>query len=154
MQKISRRGLIKIGGLSTAALATIGVPTAGRRLFSQPEALRFQAILGLPEPPLPSYATYVVDGALDLASKTGVVVSRVLAGHPGARSDVGLPGLGRIVTVTGIERQGSLLTIRGVIEDRSQLQPGENHQVELIVDRDRGVVRAPFGNRSVVLNIV
>jgi hypothetical protein len=153
MQQISRRRLIKIGGLSTAALATIGVPTAGRSLFSQPEAFRFQAVLGLPQPPLPSYATYVVDGAVDLASKTGVVVSRVLAGHPGARSDIGLPGLGRIVTVTGIEEQGSRLTIRGVIEDRSQLQPGENHQVELVVDREHGVVHAPFGNRSVVLNI-
>jgi hypothetical protein len=153
MQHINRRQLIKFAGLSTAALAAIGVPTAGRRSFSQPEAFRFRATLGLPEPPLPSYATYVVEGALDLASKTGVVVARVLAGHPDAQSDVGLPGLGRIVTVTGIEERGSQLAIHGVIEDRSQLQVGENYKVELVLDRDHGVVHAPFGNRSVVLTL-
>ena len=89
----------------------------GRSLLDRPEAFRFRATLGLPEPPLPSYATYVVEGALDLASQSGVITSRVLAGHPGARSDIGLPGLARIVTVTGVDERDAQLTIRGLIED-------------------------------------
>ena len=42
----------------------------------------------------------------------------------------------------------------GHLEDRSQLQPGENHQVELVIDRARGVLQAPFGSRSVMLTLV
>jgi len=82
------------------------------------------------------------------------VASRVLAGHPGAPSDIGLPGLGRIVNVTAVDDRGSQFTVRGLIEDRSQLQPGENHQVELVIDRARGVLQAPFGSRSVMLTLV
>jgi len=146
MQQMKRRRLFELAGLSTAVLAGFGIGRVGRSLFDRPEPFRFRATLGLPEPPLPSYATYVVEGALDLASQSGVVTSRVLAGHPGARSEIGLPGLARIVTVTGVDE-------RGLIEDRSQLQPGENYHVELVIDRARGVIQAPFGNRSVVLTL-
>ncbi|MCA1647981.1 MAG: hypothetical protein LC797_21795 [Chloroflexi bacterium] len=151
MQQIKRRRFFEVTGFTTAALALFGIGRLGRSLFDQPEPLRFRATLGLPEPPLPSYATYVIEGSLDLASQTGVVTSRVLAGHPGARSEIGLPGLARTVTVTGVDDQATQLTIRGVIEDRSQLQPGENDRVELVIDRARGMVHAPFGQRSVVL---
>jgi hypothetical protein len=153
MQQMKRRRLLELAGLSSAVLAVFGIGRVGRSLFYQPEAFRFRATLGLPEPPLPSYATYVIEGALDLGSQTGVVTSRVMAGHPGARSEIGLPGLARIVTVTGVEDRDTQLTIRGFVEDRSQLQPGENQNVELLIDRARGVVQAPFGNRSVTLSL-
>src|SRR5438067_13856465 len=145
MQQMKRRRLFKLAGLGTAVLAGVGVPSLGR----SPEAFRFRATLGLPQAPLPSYATYVVEGALDLARQTGIVTTRVLAGHPGAQSEIGLPGLARIVKVTGVREQGNQLTISGLIEDRSQLQAGENYQVEMVVDRARGVVQAPFAGRSV-----
>ncbi len=153
MHQMKRRRLFELAGLSTAALAALGIGGVGRSLFDRPEPFRFRATLGLPERPLPSYATYVIEGALDLANQTGVVTSRVLAGHPGARSEIGLPGLARIVTVTGVDERDTQLTIRGLIEDRSQLQPGENYHVELVIDRARGVVQAPFGNRSVILTL-
>ena len=154
MQPLKRRRLFELAGLSTAVLAGFGIGRVGRSLFDRPaEAFRFRATLGLPQPPLPSYATYVVEGALDLAHQTGVVTSRVMAGHPGAQSEIGLPGLARTVTVIGVDDRDSQLTIRGLIEDRSQLQPGENYQVELVVDRARGVIQAPFGNRSVTLTL-
>ena len=154
MQPLKRRRLFELAGLSTAVLAGFGIGRVGRSLFDRPdEAFRFRATLGLPQSPLPSYATYVVEGALDLARQTGVVTSRVMAGHPGAQSEIGLPGLARTVTVIGVDERDTQLTIRGLMEDRSQLQPGENHHVELVIDRARGVVQAPFGNRSVILTL-
>jgi hypothetical protein len=149
MQQMKRRRLFKLAGLSTAVLAAVGVPSLAR----SPEAFRFRATLGLPERPLPSYATYVVEGALDVAQQTGIVTTRVLAGHPGADSEIGLPGLARIVKVTRVRQQGTQLTINGLIEERSQLQAGESHQVELVVDRARGTVQAPFAGRSVAMTL-
>jgi hypothetical protein len=154
MQQMNRRHLFKLAGAGTVLAAGVAIPTGGRLRIDQPNLFQFRATLGLPEPPLPSYATYVVEGTLNLAAGTGLVASRVLAGHPGAPSDIGLPGLGRIMKVTGVDDRGSQLTVRGLIEDRSQLQPGENHQVEVVIDRARGLVQAPFGSRAVVLTLV
>src|SRR5205823_13660739 len=63
-------------------------------LGDQSGGFSFRAAGGLPEAPLPSYATQVVEGQVDVARGTGLVTSRVLAGHPGETSLVGLPGLG------------------------------------------------------------
>jgi hypothetical protein len=153
MQHMNRRHLVKIAAVGTVAAAGVGVPTLGRSVLEQTDVFQFRATLGLPEPPLPSYATYVIEGSVNLVRGTGLVASRVVAGHPGASSEIGLPGLGRIMTLTGIENNGSQLTLRGLIEDRSQLQAGEDHRVELVIDRARGVVQAPFGSRSVVLTL-
>src|SRR5712691_1289408 len=154
MEHMNRRRLFKLAGAGTVLAAGVAIPTIGQPRIDQPDLYQFRATLGLPEPPLPSYATYVVEGTLNLAAGTGLVASRILAGHPGAPSDIGLPGLGRIMKVTGVDDRGSQITVRGLIEDRSQLAPGENHQVELVIDRARGVLQAPFGSRSVVLMLV
>jgi hypothetical protein len=82
-------------------------PVVGRRATQESNLFGFRATLGLPEPPLPSYATYVVEDSINLATGSGLVTSRVLAGHPGAVSEIGLPGLGRIVRVVGVDNQGS-----------------------------------------------
>jgi hypothetical protein len=153
MQQMNRRRVFKLAGVGTLLAAGVAIPTVGQLPIAQPDLFQFRATLGLPEPPLPSYATYVIEGTLNLAAGTGLVASRLLAGHPGAPSEIGLPGLGRIINVTGVDNRGSQLNVRGVIEDRSQLQPGESHQVEMVIDRDRGVVQAPFGSRSVVLTL-
>jgi hypothetical protein len=55
--------------------------------------------------------------------------------------------------VVAVEEQGSILNLRGVVEDRSQLQPGESPQIELVVDRERGVVQAPVVGRPVALTL-
>jgi hypothetical protein len=150
---MKRRRLFELAGLSSVVLAGFGIGGLGRAVLGRPDTFRFRATLGLPEPPLPSYATYVVEGALDLARQTGIVTSRVMAGHPGARSEIGLPGLARIVTVTGVREQDTQLTISGRIDDRSQLRPGENHEIELVIDRASGVLQAPFAGRSVVMTL-
>src|SRR5438105_1824820 len=134
MQQMKRRRLLELAALSTAVIAGFGIGSVGRSLFERSKELRFRATLGLPQPPLPSYATYVVEGALDLASQTGTITSRVMAGDPGARSEIDLPGLARVFTVTGIREQDTQLTISGRIQDGSQLQPGEHDQGELVID--------------------
>jgi hypothetical protein len=150
---MDRRSLFKLAGAGSVVAAGAALPVVGR-IASQPSTLfGFRATLGLPEAPLPSYATYVVEGTLNLATGTGLVTSRLLAGHPGAPSEIALPGLGRIVRVIRVESQGARLSVRGLIEDRSGLHAGESPQVELLIDRARGVVQAPFGGRRVELTM-
>jgi len=115
--------------------------------------LRFSASLGLPERPLPSYATQIVEGTVDLTRGTGLVTSRVLAGHPEATSDIGLPGTARVIRVVAANADGARVRLRGLIEDRSQLRPGESPQVEIIIDKARGLVQAPFLGRPVELRL-
>src|SRR5215831_7238855 len=77
-----RRGLIKLAAAGSAAIA--GVPL-GRAVTAQtPDDVRFNAVAGLPQPPLPNYATHRVEGSVNLQSGTGMITSRVVAGHPGA----------------------------------------------------------------------
>lgn len=153
MHQVNRRRLFKMAGIGTVLAAGIAVPTIGRLRKDNPGQFQFRAALGLPRPPLPSYATYVLEGTIDLVRGTGLLASRVLAGHPDAQSSIGLPGLGRIITVTQVEERGSQVAVRGIVEDRSQLQPGENPQVDVVIDRAQGIVQAPFGRESVVLTL-
>jgi hypothetical protein len=149
MHQVNRRHLFKLAGVGTVLAAGIAIPALVQRRSEQ----HVRATLGLPEPPLPSYATYVIEGTIDLAAGTGLLASRVLAGHPDAQSNIGLPGLGRTIAVTGVEERGSQLTLHGLVQDRSQLQPGEKAEVTILVDRARGVVQAPFGRETVELKL-
>jgi hypothetical protein len=153
MPQVNRRNLFKLAGVGTVLVAGIALPTLARSRNDQQNQLQMRATLGLPEAPLPSYATYVIEGTVDLAAGTGLLASRVLAGHPDAQSNIGLPGLGRIIAVTHVEERGSQLTLRGLVQDRSQLQPGESPEVTMVVDRVRGVLRAPFGRETVELRL-
>lgn len=154
MKNINRRHLFKLTGVGSVLLAGAALPVVGKAITQQSDVYNFRGSVGLPEQPLPSYATYVIEGTLNLANGTGLLTSRILAGHPDAKSEIGLPGLGRIIRVVGVDQLGSQLNVRGMIEDRSQLQPGESPQVELVIDRSRGVVQAPFIGRTVTLALV
>ena len=154
MNKMDRRGFLKLAGTGSAVAAAAAVlPVVGSFARQQSGVLRFSAAVGLPERPLPAYATQLLEGAIDLEKGTGLVTSRVLAGHPEATSDIGLPGLARLIRVSGVTREGALVRLRGLIEDRSQLRPGESPQVEILVDQPQGIVRAPFLGREVVLRL-
>jgi hypothetical protein len=154
MKRMDRRSFLRLaGGWWAAAPVLAGLPLVGRGARQQSDIVRFRASVGLPRPPLPSYATQIVEGTVDLASESGLVTSRVLAGYPGATSDIGLPGLARVIRVTGVNAQGERLRLRGVIEDRSQLRPGESPQVEIVVDRTRGLVQAPFMGQQFELEL-
>ena len=154
MKPIDRRTAFKLAGAGTVVAAGAALPIASQGTSNDSSVFSFRATLGLPEPPLPSYATYVVEGSVDLATGMGLLTSRLLAGHPGAPSEIALPGLGRIVRLVGVDQRGSLLDLRGIIEDRSQLQVGESPDVQLTIDREQRIVHAPFGARTVELTLV
>jgi hypothetical protein len=154
MEQMDRRSFVKLAGAgSAAAAAAAGVPLIGRFVDQERGVLRFRASGGLPTSPLPSYATHVVEGTVDLGTQSGTVTSRVLAGHPGGTSGIGLPGLSRIIRITEVKGTEAPIRLRGEIEDRSQLRRGESPHVEIVVDRDRGVVQAPFLGRQVDLSL-
>jgi|SRR5579864_1618668 len=154
MENVNRRRLFKLAAVGSAVAATAALPVVGNVARpTEPGPFDVHATLGLPQAPLPSYATYVLEGTLDLVRGAGLLTSRVVAGHPGDPSEIGLPGLTRIIKVTQVDVNGPMLTVNGVIEDRSQLMPGESPNVELTIDRARGTVLAPFGDRRVTLNL-
>jgi len=146
-----RRGLIKLAAAGSAAIA--GVPL-GRALAAQtPDDVRFNAVAGLPQPPLPNYATHRVEGSVNLQSGTGMITSRVVAGHPGAAGAIGIPGLTRVIRITDVKATGQRLDMRGVIEDRSQLHRGEAANVRIQVDQASGVMTAPFLGKQTELRL-
>jgi hypothetical protein len=153
MKSIDRRRMFKLAGAGSVIAAGAALPVVSRMATQESNIFGFRATLGLPESPLPNYATYIVEGSVNLAEGTGLVTARMLAGHPGAQSEIGLPGLTRVIRVVAVEKQGSVLNLKGVVEDRSQLQPGESPQIELVVDQQRGVVHAPFAGRPVALTL-
>ena len=152
MEQMNRRGFVKLAGAgSAAAAAAAGVPLAAHFLSKQSGVLRFSASDGLPKEPLPSYATHIVEGTVDLTAGTGLVTSRVLAGHPGEPSLVGLPGLSRVFNITNVDVDGKRYRLRGIVEDRSQLQRGESPNVEIVVDQARKLVHVPFAGQPSAL---
>ena len=154
MEQMDRKSFVKLAGAgSAAAAAAVGIPLMEHFVDKERGVLRFRASGGLPASPLPSYATHVVEGTVNLTTQSGTVTSRVLAGHPGATSGIGLPGLSRIIRVTKVDGARTPIRLRGEIEDRSQLGRGESPHVEIVVDRDRGVVQAPFVGRQVDLSL-
>ena len=106
MRHVDRRGLLKLAGAGSVLVAGAALPAVRWIAGQDSDVLGFRATLGLPEPPLPSYATYVVEGTVNLTTGTGLVTSRVLAGHPGAPSAIGLPGLGRSFGCSGSSARG------------------------------------------------
>lgn len=154
MDAVNRKSFLKIAGAGTAAAAgAAGIPLA-RSLEARSKGLAFRATGGLPQAPLPSYATHVVEGSVDLTHGSGLITSRVLAGNPEAMSTVGLPGLVRLIRVVGVETNGQRVKVRGLIEDRSQLRRGESPNVEVVIDQKRGLVQAPFLGRQNELQLI
>jgi hypothetical protein len=154
MDTLDRRGFLKVAGAGSAGAAGLAALPLVAHLAGGEAGLTFRAVGGLPDGPLPSYATHVVEGRVDASNGSGLVTSRVLAGHPDGMSAIGLPGLARAINVTAVERQNGRVHVRGVIEDRSQLRRGESATVEFVVDRKRGVLEAPFLGRQTELKLV
>jgi len=102
---------------------------------------------------LPSYASYVVQGGVNLATQTGVITKNLFAGPPEAASAFALPGLARIVRVTTVREMGSTLEILGTVDDASVLLKGESSKVQIKVDKSAGTVRTPFIDEEIELKL-
>ena|SRR2546428_5941023 len=155
MEGVDRRNFLKLAGMLGGSV-TVGAltPTIGLlRLSTPPETLTFRAVAGLPAPPLPSYASYVLEGNVNLATQSGVVTRMVLAGAPEVMSDIALPGLSQTIRVKEVFPGRGILRIRGEVADRSQIGAGESPIVEIAVDRSRGIIRAPFLGSTLNLKI-
>lgn len=153
MDKLNRRKFLKVAGASTAVAAGVAVPSAGLLAGNSTKSgtVTFRAVAGLPARPLPSYASYVLEGHVDLASGSGVMTKTVFAGSPETMSTIALPGMSRIARITRVEDLGGSLRITGTVDDRSQLQRGESPEFSAFIDRASGMVRAEFFGREVSL---
>jgi hypothetical protein len=153
MTGIDRRTFLKAAGIGTVAVpaTTAAAPHATGR--TPASVVSFRASTGLPAKPLPAWATQVIEGSIDTATGRGLLTSRLVAGHPGDPSEIALPGLSRVLRVTAAHRAGTQLQIDAVVDDRSQLQPGEDARVRIVLDQVNEVVHAPFLGQPITLRL-
>ena len=161
MKGINRRRFLQLAGAGSLAAATVGA-TAGvpglstaTRLSATSKQGRFtfRAVTGLPSKPLPSYASYVLEGQVDLSTRSGIMTKTVFAGHPEATSTVALPGLSRIIRITDVQELGGTFRVLGVVDDRSQLQRGESRNFDLLIDPAQGLARTSYLGSPVLLQL-
>jgi hypothetical protein len=157
MKGINRRKFLQLAGTGSLAAATVAVPvlaTAPRLTSTSKEGtFTFRAVTGLPSKPLPSYASYVVEGHVNLSTRTGVMTKTVFAGSPQAMSTVALPGLSRIMRITDVQELGGTFRITGVVDDRSQLQKGESAKFDLLIDPAQRLARTNILGSSLLLRL-
>lgn len=153
MEKLNRRKFLKVAGASSAVAAGAALPSAGLLTGSAAThgTVTFRAVAGMPQKPLPNYASYVIEGHVNLDTRSGVITKSVFAGAPEMMSTVALPGMSRIARVTDVAVEGNMLRITGVVDDRSQLRRGESNTFIALLDRSLGTVKAEFFGDSVTL---
>jgi len=156
MKKLNRRNFLKVAGASSAVAAGAMVPSAGllTGFAAQDGVLTFRAVAGMPDKPLPNYASYVIEGHVNLSTKTGVITKTVFAGSPETMSTVALPGMSRIARIIDVKEQAGSLLISSVVDDRSQLNRGENATFTVSIDRSAGTAQARFFGKMVSLHLV
>lgn len=161
MKGYNRRRFMQLASAGSIAAATAGTIAAIPMLANAPRlsaasqrgAYTFRAVAGMPAKPLPSYASFVVEGHIDLTTRTGMMTKTVFAGAPGAMSTVALPGLSRIFRITSVENLGGTFRVQGLVDDRSQLQAGESRNVDLLIDPAHGVARMTHLGSTILLNL-
>src|SRR5436309_14864706 len=102
--EISRRKFLKMLGAGTGVMAAAilipgGVLTSGRVLPASKNKLKFRAVGGLPQGSFPSYASYVIEGTIDMKTHSRIATTTVFAGPPEAMSSIALPGLSRTIRI-------------------------------------------------------
>jgi hypothetical protein len=110
-------------------------------------------VAGLPAAPLPNYCSYVIEGHIDLANKSGTVTETMYAGYPEAISQQIWSGFTRMVHITGVRQAGSVLTITGAVADRSQLRKGESGDFQMVVDRTAKTAEGAFMGKVIALTL-
>jgi hypothetical protein len=152
MNSLSRRQFLFFMGAGVVMLGG-GAALTVRQLAGngQGNTLKFKAITGLPAKPMPGYASYVIDGQVNLNNSTGAITKNVFAGPPEETTSIAL--LTRNVRVTGVQHQGSKWHITGVVNNQSQVQAGEETTFNILLDPTRNVAQSTFFGSPIQLTL-
>ena len=154
MKTLDRRDFLKMAGAgSVVAVAGAMVPISGFFAWSNKNVLRFRAVAGMPKAPWPTYASYVIEGQVDVRARTGNLVKSIYAGAPDAMSGIAFPGTVRAVTITNVRQSGNSLLITGQLTEPKALLQGEGPAFSLKIDRSAGVAHADFLGSQVVMKL-
>ena len=154
MKTIDRRDFLKMAGAGAAVVAAgAAMPVAGFFGWTAKDQLRFRAVTGMPRAPWPTYASYVIEGRVDLRARTGQLAKSIHAGAPDAMSGIVFPGTARSVRVTDVQKTGSSVAIRGELVEKSQLLNGEAPTFNLQIDQTTGLAQADLFGSTVTLRL-
>ena len=154
MKTLDRRDFLKMAGAGSAVVvAGVAMPVAGYFGWINKKSLRFRAVTGMPKAPLPSFASYVIEGQVDQHDRTGQLAKNVYAGAPDAMSGVVFPGTSRSLRVTDVNRTVNKVVISGEITDRTGLLAGESPTLTIEIDRSAGLAQADFLGSKLVMRL-
>jgi hypothetical protein len=152
---VDRRNFLKLAAKGSAlAAAAAVVPLSGVLRWTGQGALKFRAVAGLPRNPLPTYATFVVEGTVDLDRATGLITKSLYAGAPQAMSNILFPGTARTIRITTVDRSANQLRLAGVVDPSEELTARENRNVTIVIDTGQKVAHADFLGTAVVLQVL
>lgn len=157
MPSMDRRKFLGVAAAGSAAVSAAGLAAAAPAAASPtqgPGILHFRAETGLPGRPWPAYATAIAEGSVDLRSGAGFVATRVLAGPPDSRANIGLPGTARLVRITKAATAGGSLRLQGVVEDRSTLAKGESARKDFVLDQANKQLRTVIAGTEMFLTLL
>jgi hypothetical protein len=151
---VDRRNFLKLAAKGSAVAAAAVMPLSGVVRWTSQGALKFRAVAGLPRNPLPTYATFVVEGSVDLDRGTGLITKSLYAGAPQAMSNILFPGTARTIRVTTVDRSANQVRLAGVVDPGEALTARENRNVTIVIDTSERVAHADFLGTAVVLQVV
>jgi len=155
MNPVDRRNFLKLAAKGSALAAAAAVlPLSGVLEWTSQGTLKFRAVTGLPRNPLPTYASFVVEGTVDLDRGTGIVTKSLYAGAPQAMSNILFPGTARTIRVTSVDRSANLMRLQGVVDVQDALTARENRNVTIVIDTSQKVAHADFLGTAVVLQVL
>jgi hypothetical protein len=155
VDKIARRKFLKVTGAGVAGAAALSAlgPLATLVASVHNGVLQFRAVTGLPNSPLPAYASYVLEGRVNLKTKSGVMTQSLMAGAPEAMSPIAFPGVARSATVSNVRITDQVVRITGRVDDPSQLLKGESPMAEITLDRSKSLAWAHFFGGEVTMRL-
>lgn len=154
MKQVDRRQFLGMAAAGSAvALTAAAVPLTGVLTWTGERALKFRAVAGLPKQPLPMYASFVVEGTVNLDRGTGTVTKSLYAGAPEAMSNILFPGTARSIRVTGVQWLGDTVKIAGIVDGAEKLAPREKGTVSILIDQREKTAQADFLGTPVVLRV-
>ena len=153
MKQVDRRNFLKLAGVGTAVAAAALLPGTGLLSWVTGDVLKFRAVIGLPKKPLPAYASLVIEGNVDLDTRTGLITRSLIAGAPGATSNIAFPGTTRSIQVTDVRRSHDTVEIIGLADSTETLAKGESREVTISINRSMGTATAAFFGHEVMLAV-